>query len=140
LALRLRAISGKCLPGKESNRSDRSLKNYAGAADENEKYGLMLANNLADVPQLAIAICIEIPMASDPLHWIMPTPSADPEVVEVIELYRITYDFHQEVRYREEREQYVQWYRKTAQRHRSELQQMRQDINLMGWFNRWLHP
>ena len=56
--------------------------------------------------------------------------------VEILELHQITYDFHQEVRYREEFEHYCQWYYQTAERHRQELEAMQGDINLFSWFSR----
>ena len=56
--------------------------------------------------------------------------------VEVLELQQIAQDFHREVQYREEFEQYCQWYYQTAERHRQELEAMRADINLFSWFGR----
>ena len=56
--------------------------------------------------------------------------------VEVFELQQIAQDFHREVQYRQEFEQYCQWYYQTAERHRQELEAMRGNINLFNWFSK----
>ena len=55
---------------------------------------------------------------------------------EVLELQQITQDFHREVQYREDFEQYCQWYYQTAESHRQELEAMQGDINLLSWFGK----
>ncbi|MFB2968230.1 hypothetical protein ACE1CD_04605 [Aerosakkonema sp. BLCC-F183] len=55
---------------------------------------------------------------------------------EIFAAYQATSEFYQEVRYREEFERYCQWYYTTAQRHRQELQKMKSEVNILGWF-RW---
>ncbi|MBD2005291.1 MULTISPECIES: hypothetical protein [Cyanophyceae] len=55
---------------------------------------------------------------------------------EVFATYRATHDFYREVQYREELKSYSEWYYMTAESNRKELQKMRGDINIFGWFNR----
>jgi len=44
--------------------------------------------------------------------------------------------FYQEVQSREAIKLYCDWYYTTAERHRQELQQMRSELNILGWFRR----
>lgn len=60
-------------------------------------------------------------------------PSLQPEL-EILETYKVTQEFYQEVKYREEFEAYCQWYDETAEFHRQELEKMRGDLNLFAWF------
>ncbi|USR91959.1 hypothetical protein NEA10_04335 [Phormidium yuhuli AB48] len=62
----------------------------------------------------------------------LPPPSLD----ERIGSYHVTREFHREVQYREDFQNYCQWYRATAERNRRELEKMRGDINIFGWFSR----
>lgn len=62
-------------------------------------------------------------------------PYIQPEL-EILETYQVTQQFYQEVKYRQEFASYCQWYEETAEFHRQELQKMRGDINLFGWFLR----
>ncbi len=55
---------------------------------------------------------------------------------DILQVYQVTSEFYQEVKYREEFEQYCQWYTETAERHQQELQKMRGDFNLFSWFCR----
>lgn len=48
-------------------------------------------------------------------------------------VYNITHEFYQELRHREA----YQWYHETAQAHQQELEKMRGDINILGWFLKW---
>jgi hypothetical protein len=50
--------------------------------------------------------------------------------------YRIAHDFRREVESREAWKNHCQWYRQTAAAHQQELEKLRQDINVLGWFNR----
>lgn len=50
--------------------------------------------------------------------------------------YRIAHEFRREVESRQALTEYCQWYRQTAEAHQQELTKLKQDINLMGWFNR----
>jgi hypothetical protein len=74
-------------------------------------------------------------MSSSPLRWIAPIPAPTAEGLVAFELTR---EFYREVDNREEFERYCEWYRSTAKKHQQELEKMRRDINLMGWFcGRW---
>jgi hypothetical protein len=64
---------------------------------------------------------------------IFPTP---PPAADIFATYQLTYEFRQELQYRQEHERYCEWYRLTAEQHRHHLQKMRGDINLFGWFCR----
>ncbi|MBD2183466.1 hypothetical protein [Aerosakkonema funiforme] len=71
---------------------------------------------------------------SEELRRIIPLPPVAGD--EIFAAYQATSEFYQEVRYREEFERYCQWYYTTAQRHRQELQKMKREVNILGWF-RW---
>ena len=62
-------------------------------------------------------------------------PYIQPEL-EALETYQVTQEFYQEVQYREKFDAYCQWYYETAESHHQELQKMRGDLNLFGWFCR----
>jgi len=62
----------------------------------------------------------------------IPPPALD----EQIERHHVTREFHREVHYRQDFQAHCQWYRETAARHRQELEKMRGDINVFGWFSR----
>ena len=70
---------------------------------------------------------------SNPLQWLRPAPRPP---VEVFAVYQATYEFHRELQYREALEQYCAWYDEVSATHRRELEQMRKDVNIFGWFNR----
>lgn len=70
---------------------------------------------------------------SNDLRWFAPQPQPVPEAIIVHELTR---EFYREVEHREEFDRYCQWYRLAAEQHQRELQKMRGDINLFGWFCR----
>jgi hypothetical protein len=55
---------------------------------------------------------------------------------EILEAYRVGSEFYREVEYRQARDRYCEWYRRTAQSHQQELEAMRRDINILGWFRR----
>lgn len=61
-------------------------------------------------------------------------PIPQPEVEEIFAVYQSTHEFYREAEYREELEQYCQWYYQVAEQHRQELETMQQDVNLLGWF------
>lgn len=65
------------------------------------------------------------------LHYLVPTPQ--PEVQEIFKVYETTYQFYREAEYRQELEQYCEWYYQVAEQHQQELEQMRGDINVLGW-------
>ena len=66
-------------------------------------------------------------------RWLIPKSQPDPEVLVA---YELTRQFHREVASRKEFDRYCQWYRATAAQHRQELEKMRGDINVFGWFCR----
>lgn len=71
---------------------------------------------------------------ADLSQHIIPIPQ--PEVEEIFQVYKVTHEFYREAEQRDELEQYCQWYYQTAEQHRQELENMRGDINLLGWFCR----
>ena len=62
--------------------------------------------------------------------------SLSAEVLEALEATQLTREFHEEVASRQAFDDYCQWYYETADNHRRELQKMRGDINILGWFLR----
>lgn len=66
-------------------------------------------------------------------QFIVPAP---PPPADIFATYELAHEFHREAQYRQEQERYGEWYRATAERHQQELQKMRGDINLFGWFCR----
>jgi len=70
----------------------------------------------------------------DELRRIIRSPQ--PEIEETFAAYQATSQFYREVQSREAIKHYSDWYYTTAERHRQELQQMRGEINIMGWFRR----
>ncbi|MCU0526902.1 MAG: hypothetical protein MUF72_18995 [Elainella sp. Prado103] len=67
-----------------------------------------------------------------PQH-IVPLPQA--EVEELLIVHQFSFEFYDEVRYRTALEAHCQWYEQVAAQHRQELEAMRHDINLFGWFS-----
>ena len=67
------------------------------------------------------------------LRWITIAPQP---LSEALITYAFTRNFYREVEYREEFEQYCDWYYRTAAANQAEFQRMKGDINLFGWFNR----
>ena len=61
----------------------------------------------------------------------VPEPEA---TIEVFTVHQLAYDFRREVKYRQDFQQYCQWYHETAQQHQQELNKMRGDLNIFGWF------
>jgi hypothetical protein len=71
---------------------------------------------------------------SDPFpQHIIPLPQAEAE--EILVAHQITFEFYQEVRFRQALDDHCEWYQQVAQQHRRELEAMRNDINLLGWFS-----
>jgi len=66
-------------------------------------------------------------------RWLIPKSQVDPEALVA---YELTREFHREVESREEFDRYCRWYHATAVQNRQELEKMRGDINLFGWFCR----
>lgn len=71
---------------------------------------------------------------SDGIHRIVIVPP--PQIDERIATHHVSREFHREVSGREDFAAYCQWYRETAERHRQELETMRGDLNVFGWFSR----
>jgi uncharacterized protein YaaW (UPF0174 family) len=67
------------------------------------------------------------------LRWVAPSPQPIPEAIIV---HEVTREFYREVKYRDEFEDYCQWYRAIAAKHQKEMQRMQKDINLLGWLYR----
>jgi hypothetical protein len=71
---------------------------------------------------------------SDPFpQQIVPLPQAEAE--EILVAHQITFDFYEEVRFREAFDAYCDRYQQLAEQHRRELETLRNDINLLGWFS-----
>lgn len=70
---------------------------------------------------------------SENFRWFAPVPQPVPEALVI---YDLTRQFYRELEQREEFDRYCQWYRATAAQHQQELEKMRGDINLLGWFDR----
>ena len=70
----------------------------------------------------------------DDLRWLLPD-AADP-VHEALAVHQLTHEFHDEVRYRDEFEQYCAWYTAVAIANQREHQKMQADFNVLGWFYR----
>ncbi|MGK7923388.1 MAG: hypothetical protein AB4080_25655 [Trichodesmium sp.] len=66
-------------------------------------------------------------------------PEANSSPTEIFEVYQTTQDFYQEVKSREEFENYCEWYYMIAEQHQQELQKMRGDINIFGFFSKLIH-
>ncbi|MBK1986079.1 hypothetical protein A0J48_000675 [Sphaerospermopsis aphanizomenoides BCCUSP55] len=63
-------------------------------------------------------------------------PSSQPETQEIFAVHQTTVEFYHEVETRSEFKRYCEWYYKTADQNRRELEKMRGEINIMGWFLR----
>jgi hypothetical protein len=67
------------------------------------------------------------------LRDILPQP---PVSAEILKEYKVTREFYQEVKYRQDFERYCEWYYSTAKQHQQELEKMQGDFNILGWFRR----
>lgn len=65
---------------------------------------------------------------------IIPSP---PSAADEFATYQLTYEFRREVAYREDFQEYCEWYRRAARQHQQELAKMRHDINILRWFLSW---
>ena len=63
-------------------------------------------------------------------------PQPEQPAAESLRATQAAQEFYREVRYREDFKNYCQWYYATARQHQKELQEMRGDINILGWFRR----
>jgi len=66
-------------------------------------------------------------------------PEVNLPATETFQLYQTTQDFYQEVTYREEFKNYCQWYYMIAEQHQQELQKMRGDLNIFGFFSQLIN-
>jgi len=66
-------------------------------------------------------------------HWLI---QRLPTVADILGTYQITYEFYQEVHDRGEHQRHCQWYRQVAQQNQEELERLRGDVNLLGFFYR----
>lgn len=69
-------------------------------------------------------------------QWEQSFTDIEQSEIEILQAYQFTAEFYREVQYREDFERHCQWYDETAERHRQELEKMRGDINIFGWFSR----
>ncbi len=76
-------------------------------------------------------------MIPEELRRIIPVPQ--PEIEATFAAYNATSQFYREVQTREALSLYCDWYYETAALHQQELQQMRGELNIMGWFRRDRH-
>jgi len=67
-------------------------------------------------------------------------PEANSPVSEICQVYQTTQEFYQEVKYREDFQNYCQWYSAVAEQHQKELQKMQNDINIFGFFLKRIYP
>ncbi len=67
-------------------------------------------------------------------------PEANSTVTEIFQVDQTTQEFYQEVKYREDFNNYCQWYYAIAEQHQKELQKMRGDINIFGFFLKLIYP
>ena len=65
------------------------------------------------------------------LQQIIPAPQPE---IEDFAVFRVASQFYREVESRENLQRYCDWYYATANSHRQELQQMRGELNILGWF------
>ena len=66
-------------------------------------------------------------------RWMNPPAPPDAEIFGV---YYATRQFYQEAHHREDLDRAIESYRTIADQNRRELEKMRGDINLFGWFCR----
>lgn len=71
---------------------------------------------------------------SQDFRFILPAPP--PPVADRFATQQLAYEFRQEVQSRQVFQEYCAWYAETAQRHQRELQSMRGDLKIFGWFLR----
>ncbi|NES03836.1 MAG: hypothetical protein F6K22_13900 [Okeania sp. SIO2F4] len=72
------------------------------------------------------------------LREIFPEPNTS--ATEICQVYQTTQEFYQEVKYREDFNNYCQWYYAIAEQHQKELQKMRSDINIFGFLLQLIYP
>jgi hypothetical protein len=66
--------------------------------------------------------------------YITPRSLATPkEVIEYLELHQAAQEFRLELEHRDNLEAYCQWYQQAAIKNRSDLEQMRAELNVLAW-------
>jgi len=68
---------------------------------------------------------------SQEFHAYIPTI---PQVPNLFATRQLAFEFRREVEYRQEFQDYCQWYAQTAMQHQQDLQKMRGESNLFRWF------
>ncbi|MEM7554176.1 MAG: hypothetical protein AAF378_08745 [Cyanobacteria bacterium P01_A01_bin.84] len=63
-------------------------------------------------------------------------PAVQSETEEHFATYEVTQEFHSEVEARSEFKRHCEWYARTAEAHRQELEKMRGELNLFQFFRR----
>ncbi|MBW4465509.1 MAG: hypothetical protein KME07_08720 [Pegethrix bostrychoides GSE-TBD4-15B] len=63
---------------------------------------------------------------------IVPLPQA--KAADILVAYQISFEFYEEIRYREAFNDYCQRHQRLARQHQQELAAMQDDVNLYGWF------
>ncbi|MBP0018761.1 MAG: hypothetical protein J7647_14595 [Cyanobacteria bacterium SBLK] len=66
-------------------------------------------------------------------HYLIPQL---PPTADIFAPYQLANEFRRETEYRQQMQEYCQWYYETARKHQAELEAMRGDINIFGWFLR----
>ncbi|ADI65127.1 conserved hypothetical protein ['Nostoc azollae' 0708] len=74
----------------------------------------------------------QLPMKE--LPYIIPSPQTETQDIFVV--HQTTVEFYHEVRTRSEFKRYCEWYYTTAAQNRRDLEKMRGEPNIMGWFRR----
>jgi hypothetical protein len=68
-------------------------------------------------------------------QYIIPIPPPPP-IDEMIATHQVSREFYREVHYRQDFQRYCQWYRETAAANRRDLERMKGELNILGWFFR----
>ncbi len=66
------------------------------------------------------------------LPWLAPDPGSP--IQAVLEAHALSQEFRQEVEYRQAEAEYCQWYADLCQQHQAELQRMRKEAHILGFF------
>lgn len=73
---------------------------------------------------------------SDPIFHQQIIPIPQPRVHELLTVYALTYEFRQEVQYREAFEEYCQWCYRMAEQHQREWEAMQKEVSFWNWLRR----
>ena len=57
-----------------------------------------------------------------------------PPAADIFNSHQLAYEFRREVQTREDFAAYCRWYHETANQHEQEFKNMRNDLNILGWF------